>query len=41
LINGADQDIAKDYADYREKNRAKLEQYLSEFVVPPAPPGKP
>jgi tetratricopeptide (TPR) repeat protein len=37
LLNAADEGIAKDYGDYREKNRAKLEQYLSEFVVPPAP----
>lgn len=37
LLNAADEGIAKDYADYREKNRAKLEQYLSDFVVPPAP----
>ena len=37
LLNAADEGIAQDYAAYREKNRAKLEQYLSEFVVPPAP----
>jgi Flp pilus assembly protein TadD len=37
LLNAADQGIAQDYTDYREKNRAKLEQYLSEFVVPPTP----
>jgi tetratricopeptide (TPR) repeat protein len=37
LLNAADEGIAKDYDDYRAKNRAKLEQYLSEFVVPPAP----
>jgi tetratricopeptide (TPR) repeat protein len=34
LLNAADDGIAQDYAAYREKNRAKLEQYLSEFVVP-------
>jgi tetratricopeptide (TPR) repeat protein len=37
LLNAADEGIAQDYADYRDKNRAKLEQYLSQFVVPPAP----
>ena len=34
LLNAADNDIARDYNDYRQKNRDKLEQYLSEFVVP-------
>lgn len=37
LLNAADEGIAQDYAGYREKNREKLEHYLSEFVVPPAP----
>lgn len=37
LLNAADEGIAHDYDDYRKKNREKLEQYLSEFVVPPAP----
>ena len=37
LLNAADQGIAQDYAGYREKNREKLEQYLSEWVAPPAP----
>ncbi len=37
LLNAADEGIAQDYAGYREKNRDKLVQYLSEFVVPPAP----
>jgi tetratricopeptide (TPR) repeat protein len=37
LLNGADEGIAQDYAGYREKNREKLVEYLSEFVVPPAP----
>ena len=37
LLNAADEGIAQDYAAYREKNRTKLEQYLSEFIVPPAP----
>ncbi len=35
LLNAADEGIAQDYPGYREKNRDKLEQYLSEFVVPP------
>ncbi len=34
LLNAADEGIAQDYPGYREKNRDKLEQYLSEFVVP-------
>jgi tetratricopeptide (TPR) repeat protein len=34
LLNAADDGIAQDYAGYREKNREKLEQYLSDFVVP-------
>lgn len=37
LLNAADAGIAQDYAAYREKNRGKLEEYLSTFVVPPAP----
>ena len=37
LLNGADEGISKDYDAYREKNRAKLELYLSQFVVPPVP----
>jgi len=37
LLSDADDGIAHDYNGYREKNRQKLEQYLSEFVVPPAP----
>jgi tetratricopeptide (TPR) repeat protein len=37
LLNAADAGIAQDYEAYREKNRAKLEEYLSTFVVPPAP----
>lgn len=37
LLNGADEGIAQDYPGYREKNRDKLVEYLSEFVVPPAP----
>jgi tetratricopeptide (TPR) repeat protein len=34
LLNGADQEIILDYAGYRAENRAKLVQYLNEFVVP-------
>ncbi|MBZ5493705.1 MAG: tetratricopeptide repeat protein [Acidobacteriia bacterium] len=34
LLNAADDGIAQDYPGYRQKNREKLEQYLSEFVVP-------
>ena len=37
LFNAADQGIAKDYPAYRETHRAQLEEYLSRFVVPPAP----
>jgi len=40
LLNAADQGIAQDYDAYREKNRAKLEEYLSTFVVPPVPTKK-
>ena len=36
LLNAADEGIAQDYAAYRERNRTKLEQYISEFIVPPA-----
>lgn len=34
LLSAADQGIAQDYAAYRAKNRAKLEEYLGKFVVP-------
>jgi tetratricopeptide (TPR) repeat protein len=37
LISGVDREIARDYAAYREKNREKIQQYLSEFVVPEPP----
>jgi tetratricopeptide (TPR) repeat protein len=37
LLNAADQGIAQDYPVYREQNRVRLEAYLSQFVVPPAP----
>jgi tetratricopeptide (TPR) repeat protein len=34
LFSLGDREIAADYPDYRTKNRAKLEAYLSTFVVP-------
>src|SRR5215471_9459450 len=37
LFRLADEDIGKDYPNYRSRNRSKLEQYLDKFVVPPAP----
>ena len=37
LLNAADQGIAQDYPAYRARNRARLEDYLSQFVVPPTP----
>jgi len=37
LFRLADEDIGKDYPNYRSRNRGKLEQYLDKFVVPPAP----
>ena len=40
LLSGADEGISQDYAAYRGKNREKLVEYLSEFVVPPAPAKK-
>ena len=36
LFRSADAGIAQDYANYRARNREKLEQYLDHFVVPPA-----
>jgi len=41
LFFAADRGIAIDYIPFREKNRARLEQYLSDFVVPPAPAAPP
>jgi tetratricopeptide (TPR) repeat protein len=38
LLNAADEGISQDYDAYRGKNRAKLEQYLGDFVVPHVPP---
>jgi tetratricopeptide (TPR) repeat protein len=37
LLSAPDRGIAIDYIGYREKNRKLLEEYLSQFVVPPAP----
>jgi tetratricopeptide (TPR) repeat protein len=37
LFSLGDQGIAWDYNAYRRKNREKLERYLNDFVVPPAP----
>jgi tetratricopeptide (TPR) repeat protein len=34
LFSLGDQGIAKDYKPYREKNRARLEEYMDKFVVP-------
>ena len=34
LLSAPDRGIAVDYIPYREKYRARLEQYLSDFVVP-------
>jgi tetratricopeptide (TPR) repeat protein len=37
LLSAADQGIAQDYVTYRSQNRGHLEDYLSEFIVPPTP----
>ena len=37
LLNAADQGVAQDYPAYRSRNRSRLEDYLSQFVVPPTP----
>jgi tetratricopeptide (TPR) repeat protein len=37
LFSLGDDGIAKDYVAYRAKNRVKLEDYMDEFVIPPAP----
>jgi tetratricopeptide (TPR) repeat protein len=37
LFSLGDDGIAKDYVAYRAKNRAKLEDYMDKFVIPPAP----
>jgi tetratricopeptide (TPR) repeat protein len=38
LLSAPDAGIAQDYVSYREQNRSRLEGYLGQFVVPPAPP---
>ncbi len=37
LFSLGDDGIAKDYKSYRAQNRAKLEEYMDKFVMPPAP----
>jgi tetratricopeptide (TPR) repeat protein len=37
LFSLGDDEIAKDYSSYREKNRNKLETYMDKFAIPPAP----
>ena len=37
LFSLGDEGIAKDYIAYRTANRAKLEEYMDKFVIPPAP----
>ena len=37
LFSLGDEDIAKDYLAYRASNRDKLETYMDQFVMPPAP----
>jgi tetratricopeptide (TPR) repeat protein len=40
LFSLGDDGIARDYTAYRAAHRAKLEDYMDEFVMPPAPAGK-
>jgi tetratricopeptide (TPR) repeat protein len=37
LFSLGDDEIARDYGSYRSKNRHKLECYMDNFVMPPAP----
>lgn len=37
LFSLGDDGIAKDYKAYRAKNRAKLEEYMDKFAMPPTP----
>ena len=37
LLIGADNDIARDYAEYQAVHRDKLIQFVDKYVVPPAP----
>lgn len=39
LLSAADEGIAQDYEAYRAKNRARLEEYIATFIVPPATAG--
>ena len=38
LFNGADEGISQDYVGFRQVHRDLLTRYLSEVVLPPAPP---
>jgi tetratricopeptide (TPR) repeat protein len=40
LFSLGDEGIARDYKTYRTANRAKLEEYMDKFIMPPAPAGK-
>jgi Flp pilus assembly protein TadD len=40
LFSLGDDGIARDYQAYRAVHRAKLEEYMDQFVMPPAPAGK-
>jgi tetratricopeptide (TPR) repeat protein len=40
LFSLGDEDVARDYKAYRAANRAKLEEYMDKFVMPPAPTAK-
>jgi hypothetical protein len=40
LFSLGDEDVARDHKAYRAANRAKLEEYMDQFVMPPAPTGK-
>ena len=40
LFSLGDDGIARDYKAFRAVNRAKLEEYMDKFVMPPAPAGK-
>jgi tetratricopeptide (TPR) repeat protein len=40
LFSLGDDGIARDYKAYRTANRSKLEEYMDEFVMPPAPAAK-
>ena len=40
LFSLGDDGIARDYKAYRAANRAKLQEYMDKFVMPPAPAGQ-